>query len=198
MKASEKKNMENTLEKLAWEWMAASPEMAQKESEYYCPTRDVFEARNNKTPEKLIEKGMNEELSYFIYSILGELGNNSFDHNLANWPDIIGVFFAVEYDGKNGQAIIDDRGLGVLNTLKKAAPDLKNDEEALELAFTKKISSRVLENRGNGLKFVKNNVIANNFLLEFYSGNALITVNHGIKKETRKNIVSGCAAILKF
>lgn len=190
--------MDNTLEKLAWEWMAADLEKAQAESEYYCPTRDVFEARNNKAPDSLIEKGLNESLAYFIYSILGELGNNSFDHNLANWPDVIGIFFALEYDGTKGMAVIADRGLGVLKTLRNAVPELKTDKEALDLAFTKKISGRLLENRGNGLKFVKNNVIENNLLLKFYSGNARITINHGIKNEENETIVNGCIAILNF
>ncbi len=186
------------MEKLVWEWMAADPKKAQAESAYYCPTRDIFEARNDKTPEELISKGMNENLAYLIYSILGELGNNSYDHNLANWPNVIGIFFTVEYDGKNGKAIIADRGLGVLNTLRKAAPDLQNDEEALEMAFTKKISSRVLENRGNGLKFVKNNVNENNLMLEFSSGGAQVIINHGMKKSRLENRIEGCLAILNF
>lgn len=190
--------MENNLEKLAWEWMAVNSEKAQKESEHYCPTRDVFEARNDKTPDKLIVAGMDEGLAYLIYAMLGELGNNSFDHNLANWPNIPGVFFVVEYDGKVGKAIVADRGLGVLNTLRKVAPDLKNDEEALELAFTKKISSRALENRGNGLKFVKNNVIENNLVLKFNSGDAQIIINHEMKKNKSENKTGGCLAILNF
>lgn len=186
------------LEKLAYEWMAAASDKAREDSEYYCPTRDAFEARNNKIPDKLIKNGMNDGLAYLIYSMLGELGNNSFDHNLANWPDIPGVFFAVEHDGKTGKAIIADRGLGVLNTLRKAVPDLKDEEEALELAFTKKISSRVLENRGNGLKFVKNNVNENNLLLEFSSGDAQMIINHGMKKNKLENKIIGCLAVLNF
>lgn len=190
--------MKNYLEKLAFEWMTNDPEKAQMESDYYCPTRDVFEARNDRVPDELIRNGIKEELAYLIYSMLGELGNNSFDHNLANWPNISGVFFAVEYDGKNGKAIIADRGLGVLNTLRKAAPDLKNDEEALELAFTKKISSRVLENRGNGLKFVKNNIRANNLLLKFNSGDAQVVINHDMKKNKLENKINGCLVVLNF
>jgi hypothetical protein len=190
--------MENNLEKLGWEWMTADSETAQIESEFYCQTRDVFEARNNKIPEMFIDKGMDDSLAYLVFSMFGELGNNSFDHNLANWPNVIGIFFAVEYDGKNGQAIIADRGLGVLNTLKKATPDLKNDEEALELAFTKKISSRIFENRGNGLKFVKNNVNEKNLLLTFYSGTAKANINHGMKIEKMENNIKGCFVILNF
>ena len=174
--------MENNLKNLAFEWVMTDPEKAQIASDYYCQMRDDFEARNNRVPDELIRNGMGEDLAYLIYSMLGELGNNSFDHNLANWPNIPGVFFSVEYDSKTGTAIIADRGLGVLNTLRKAAPDLKNDEEALELAFTKKISSRVFENRGNGLKFVKNNITANNLLLEFSSGDAQVIINHAMKK----------------
>ncbi|KKR21233.1 MAG: hypothetical protein UT50_C0010G0001 [Candidatus Moranbacteria bacterium GW2011_GWA2_39_41] len=190
--------METNLKNLALKWLVAEPEKAQIASEYYCQTRDVFEARNNKVPDELIQKGMDDDLAYLIYSMLGEIGNNSFDHNLANWPNIPGVFFAVEYDGKIGRAIIADRGLGVLNTLRKAVPDLENDEEALELAFTKKISSRVFENRGNGLKFVKNNIAANNLLLEFSSGDAQVVINHNMNKNKLENRVDGCLVILNF
>jgi hypothetical protein len=190
--------MENKLKNLAFEWMTEAPEKAQSASDYYCQTRDAFEARNNRIPDDLIRNGMGEDLAYLIYSMLGELGNNSFDHNLANWPNIPGVFFAVEYDGKTGIAIIADRGLGVLNTLRKAAPDLETDEEALELAFTKKISSRVFENRGNGLKFVKNNITANNLLLEFSSGYAQVIINHAMRKNKLENKIDGCLVILNF
>ncbi len=190
--------MKKELEKLAWEWVKTTPETVDIESDFYCKTRDVFEARNAKIPEMLIKKGMPEDIAYLIYSMIGELGNNSFDHNLGNWPNINGIFFAVEYDGKNGMAIIADRGLGVLQTLKKAAPELKNDEEAVELAFTKKISSRVLENRGNGLKFVKNNVLDKNLLLKFYSGNAQVSINHNMQIEHTDNRIEGCLVALYF
>lgn len=190
--------MQNNLEKLAYKWITTKPEEVDVQSEYYCQTRDVFEARNDKIPKLLIEKGMSEDLAYLIYSMLGELGNNSFDHNLANWPNVMGVFFAVDFDGKNGIAIIADRGLGVWNTLKKAAPALNNDMEAVELAFTKKISSRVLENRGNGLKFVKNNVIEKNLLLKFYSGNAQVSLNHNMRINHANNRIEGCLVILNF
>ncbi len=190
--------MEKDLEKLAFEWINATSESVDIKSDYYCQTRDAFEARNNKIPEILIEKGLPDDISYLIYSMLGELGNNSFDHNLANWPNVPGIFFAVEYDGKNGIAIIADRGLGVLNTLKKAAPDLKNDEEAVELAFTKKISSRILENRGNGLKFVKNNVIDKDLLLNFYSGSAQVSINHSMQIIHSNERIEGCLVVLYF
>ncbi len=190
--------MKNDLEKLAHKWVKSKTEEVDTQGEYYCQTRDVFEARNNKIPEMLVNKGMDEGLAYLIYSMIGELGNNSFDHNLANWPNVIGIFFNVEYDGESGMAVIADRGLGVLNTLKKAAPNLNNDEEAVELAFTKKISSRILENRGNGLKFVKNNVMDKNLVLKFHSGNAQVFINHNMEIKHTGDRLNGCLAALYF
>lgn len=189
--------MEN-LEKIAHEWIMAAPNEANIVSEFYCETRDIFEARNNKTPDILIEKGVDESLAYLIFSILGEIGNNSFDHNIANWPDAPGIFFGLKYEGGKGIAVIADRGLGILTTLKKAVPDLKNDAEALQIAFTKKISGRVLENRGNGLKFVKKNVFEKNLNLEFGSGKAMVFLNHDMRIEETRDNIKGCLAILKF
>ncbi len=189
---------EENIEKLAHEWITAPADKIDIESEYFCQTRDVFEARNNRTPETLIKGGIDKSLAYIIYAMSGELGNNSFDHNLGNWPDIPGAFFAFDYDGKNGCLIIADRGIGVLNSLRKALPNLKDDKEALEIAFTKKISSRVLENRGNGLKFIKSNVLEKNLFLQFISGKAQVSLNHEMKLSETENPIKGCLAILKF
>lgn len=190
--------MNTQLEKSAYEWITAEPSKVDTGSDYYCPTRDVFEARNNKMPEELISRGMPESSAYFVYAIAGELGNNSFDHNIGNWPDIMGIFYAFTYDGKEGVLAMADRGVGVLNSLKQALPELKNNKDALEIAFTKKISGRVLENRGNGLKFVKKNVSGNNFLLDFFSGDAKATLNHEMKISDHQQIIKGCLITLKF
>ena len=88
--------MENNLEKLAWEWMTANLEKAQKESEYYCPTRDIFDARISRFIADLNRNNINKENAYIISAIAGEIGNNSFDHNLGKWPDVIGIFFGYE------------------------------------------------------------------------------------------------------
>ncbi|PIP28539.1 MAG: hypothetical protein COX29_00600 [Candidatus Moranbacteria bacterium CG23_combo_of_CG06-09_8_20_14_all_35_22] len=190
--------MENLQEKLAYEWITAEAGNVDVASDFYCATRDIFEARNDKMPDYLIEKGMDDGLAYMIYSMAGELGNNSFDHNLGNWPDIPGIFYAYNYDGEKGFLMMADRGIGVWNSLKKAVPDLKSDCEALELAFTKKISSRILENRGNGLKFVKNNIFDKNLFMEFRTGNAKVSLNHEMKIIETDEDIKGCLIILKF
>lgn len=190
--------MQENIEKLAWKWIDADPDKVDIASDCYCRTRDVFEARNDRMPEDLIKKGLDESLAYLVYAMSGELGNNSFDHNLGNWPNIPGVFFAFYFDEGKGVLIIADRGIGVLASLKKALPDLKNEKEALQIAFTKKISSRVLENRGNGLKFVKSNVFEKNLRLDFFSGNAQVSLNHEMEIVEGDRVVKGCLAILKF
>lgn len=65
-----------------------------------------------------------------------------------------------------------DRGQGVLQTLKRIRPNLIDDKKALEVAFTEIISGREPEERGNGLKFVRNVVTKNLIRLYFQSGNA--------------------------
>jgi len=190
--------MNTDLEKLVFKWITTETNKVDVSGDFYCQTRDVFEARNDKMPEELIKKGLDDSLAYLVYAMAGELGNNAFDHNVGNWPNIMGAFYAFDYDGKDGIIIIADRGVGVLNSLRKAVPDLKDDLDALEMAFTKKISSRVLENRGNGLKFVRGNVSKNNLLLEFFSGNAKADLNHEMKISVSDQIVAGCLVILKF
>lgn len=186
------------IKKLAYKWITWDSKKVDVESDYYCQTRNVFEARNDKMLDFLIKKGIGENKASLIYAIAGELGNNSFDHNLGNWPNIMGVFFGYDCNGENGEITIADRGLGVLETLKEALPNLNNHKDALELAFTKKISSRILENRGNGLKFIRKNVINKNFYLEFWSGDAKATISQEMKIGLTDSFINGCIANLSF
>ena len=136
-----------------------------------------------------------------IVAIVGEIGNNSFDHNLGNWPDISGIFFS--YDTNKRQIALADRGQGILRTLKRVRPDVKNDEDALHVAFTEIISGRAPEARGNGLKFVLEVVLSKPVELDFYSGAAKLSVNNDneVKKmELSKTDLyySGCLALIRF
>jgi hypothetical protein len=134
-----------------------------------------------------------------ISAIVGEIGNNSFDHNLGNWTDIPGVFFG--YDLNKREVVLADRGQGVLKTLQRVRPQLSSDEQALKVAFSEIISGRAPEARGNGLKFVKKIVTTNNFKLFFRTGSAELNLQRGttdlhIKKE--KNYLQGCIALINF
>ncbi|MFH1838010.1 MAG: hypothetical protein ABH808_00715 [Candidatus Kuenenbacteria bacterium] len=186
------------IKQLAYQWITAESKNVNIIDNYYCQTRDVFEARNKKILNDLIKHGISENKAYIILAIIGEIGNNSFDHNLGNWPDIMGIFFGYEINNKKAEIVLADRGQGILKTLKKVKADLKNDSEALQTAFTEKISGRAPENRGNGLKFVKQSIENVKLHLEFQSGNGQVELNHQFKIKQINQNIKGCLAILKI
>lgn len=190
-------NTNRDIENLVYEWLLAKPENMGEFSEFYCPTRDVFEGRLNRMLADLLErKAVGDNNVYILSAIAGEIGNNSFDHNLGNWPDVPGIFFA--YDFVSGiKIILADRGQGILKTLKRVRPELKNDQEALRVAFTEKISGRAPESRGNGLKFVRESVESREIYLTFTSGNAQADINEEMEIQELKEGISGCLAIIK-
>lgn len=182
---------------IAQKW-ASSNSGYDPEPEYFCKTRDIFQARLEHLQSDLI-KQINPNFASLISAITGEIGNNSFDHNLGNWPDILGIYFAYSLSQK--KVVLADRGLGILSTLKKALPDLINHKEALMIAFTETVSGRAPENRGNGLKFVRNVVVQNPISLFFQTGNATLNLDKNdtdvVIKEANEPI-RGCIAIINY
>jgi len=112
-----------------------------------------------------------------LIAVLGEIGNNAYDHNLGNWRDVPGAYFAIDQDKR--LFVIADRGQGIKQTIARVKPDIQNDENALRAAFTETISGRSPEQRGNGLKFVKAAIEQNQWRLECYSGTAVIRFEGG-------------------
>ena len=164
----------------------------------YCPTRDVFQARLEKL-QTVLQGKVPESAVSLLCAVAGEIGNNSFDHNIGNWPDAVGVYFS--YNLRNRNIVLADRGLGVLTTLKRALPELTDTNEALKIAFTETISGRRPEVRGNGLKFVRQVIIDNPFTLMFQTGDAYLYLKQNDKDivilHTEENI-RGCLAIISF
>ena len=182
---------------LARKWVQA-PYGTEPEADTYCKTRDTFQARLENFESKLARIAPLTTVS-LITAIAGEIGNNSFDHNLGNWPDIPGIFFS--YSMRDRKVVLADRGLGVLTTLKRAKPELSNDEEALQVAFTEIISGRYPEVRGNGLKFVRSIVTDYSFTLSFQTGNAYLALDNSSKDvivQKVDNAIRGCFAIIGF
>jgi hypothetical protein len=71
--------------------------------------------------------------------------------------------------------------------------------EAVETAFTKRISGRSPEQRGNGLKFVSETIRQNNWHLYFQTGSGVCSIDgHEIKKKKKTPSIIGCLAILDF
>ncbi len=182
---------------LARQWATASVGVIPP-NDVYCPTRDVFQARLEKLQYSL-KNIVPDSARYLLSAIAGEIGNNSFDHNLGNWPDITGIYFS--YDISNRNIVLADRGQGILKTLRRARPQLTSASEALKVAFTETISGRLPEARGNGLKFVRKVVIENPFTLKFQTGDAKIFLKEGdndIITSSAEEYVKGCIAIIGF
>ena len=184
----------NFLEKMAYDW-ARSEAPEQIKDEYYCATRDVFQARLDSMVSFLLAGKVAEGDAYMLAAIAGEIGNNSFDHNLGSWPDVPGVFFGCDLNGTQAIIVLADRGQGVLKTLKRVKPELENDEEALFTAFHEKLSGRAPESRGNGLKFVREAIEGSKKHLTFISGSAKMELNEKINI-SRTEAVRGCLAII--
>ena len=159
-------------------------------SEFISKTRDVFSAR--------LEAYISARQKYLEAAILGELGNNTFDHNINfNEPFERGVYFNAEF--KNDLIIVADFGRGLLDSLRQTQAQLTNDDEAIKTAFLERVSGRFPESRGNGLKFVLESLIENKWEMYYKSGTATLSAYDGqyyfSKSETS---YKGCLAILRF
>jgi excisionase family DNA binding protein len=186
----------NDLFGLAKDWVLKSAEIP---SMFYCANSAVFQTRLTRLQDLLVNVKELAPIFPLIVAVAGEIGNNSFDHNLGNWPDITGVFFAYDINKRN--IVLADRGLGILATLKRVRPGLSSDEEALQVAFTEVLSGRAPENRGNGLKFVRKIVAENPIGLLFLTGNAQLTLNKDsnvLDLETAAEPFRGCLALITF
>jgi hypothetical protein len=97
--------------------------------------------------------------------------------------------------------VLADRGLGVLKTLKRVKPDLKDHKQALGVAFTEIISGRAPEARGNGLKYVRKIISENNIDLLFQSGDAKLEMSgrsSDLKITSSADNFHGCLAFISF
>lgn len=119
-------------------------------------TRDVFKARWSHMDQLCLNFWQEPNEVALFSAVIGELGNNCFDHNLGQWRDAAGCWFQHDIQKKSAWVVVADRGQGVLSSLRQTLPTLRDDQMALNTAFEKKISGRSPEHRGNGLKFVRN------------------------------------------
>jgi hypothetical protein len=158
--------------------------------EYFSKTRDVFTAR--------LQSYILETKKYLEAAIIGEIGNNTFDHNFVfekSFPG--GVYCNLLY--KQEYVVLADFGRGIRQSLLSVLPAIGSDLEAVEIAFTKRISGRSPEQRGNGLKFVSETIRQNCWHLYFQSGNGSCSIDgQQIKFFERTPSVTGCLAILYF
>ncbi|MFA6098314.1 MAG: MerR family DNA-binding transcriptional regulator [Patescibacteria group bacterium] len=187
------------LSKLAWAW-ATSAQPPKIPDEYYCGQSDRFTGRLEKMAAVLARApgGQTEDMVSLLTQIAGEIGDNSFAHNIGNWPDLPGIFFA--YDAIKRIIVLADRGQGVRATLQRVRPDISSDTEAVHIAFTETVSGRSPEKRGNGLKLVKRIAETNPIGLTFTSGVAQATIpaEGSLRVGMIDQNVRGVVAIITF
>lgn len=168
-------------------------------SEYLCERSNIFQARLDRESKELFARAEYAEIAPMIMAVAGEIGDNSFAHNIGNWPDTPGVFLG--FDAMRNIIVLADRGRGVQKTLQRVRPELTNDHDALFVAFTEVVSGRAPEARGNGLKFVRKATQKYPIGVFFQSGNAETTLEPGreeftISKSSER--IPGCFAIINF
>ena len=185
--------------KRAKKWLELKSGEGFLKDEEYCPTRDIFQARLDKN--RLIFESMaksNLEIIYPLIAVIGEIGNNSFDHNIGKWRDMAGIFFEVDF--KNQIIVLADRGQGIYSSIKRVIPEIKDELQAIEIAFTKKISGRYPEKRGNGLKFVARVIqqLDIDFFLQSGRASALINKKNRLKFNQEEKNIKGVLTIIKY
>jgi hypothetical protein len=162
----------------------------EKDRDCFSPSRDIFTAR--------LESFIIDTNKYLESAIIGEIGNNTFDHNfIFRNIDQKGVYcnfcFCEKY------VVLGDYGRGIKESLSQVIPNIQSDLAALKIAFTQRISGRYPEQRGNGLKFVFETIKNNNWDLYFQSGNGYCLINNNdIKYKDSNTFVPGCLAIIDF
>jgi hypothetical protein len=162
-------------------WVLAPGDHVPHDSEEHCPTRDVFTGRLDHARILLERAPVFHAIASELIAAVGEIGNNAFDHNIGQWRDVPGSWFGWTLGTRRWIAVVADRGQGVLATLRRIRPELRDDAEALRVAFHEVISGRSPEQRGNGLKFVASVIgQSGDRRLDFSSGAAQIRlVSHG-------------------
>lgn len=166
---------------------------------YYCASSNIFQWRLQSLEQRLATVEMLQSIFPLITAVVGEIGNNSFDHNIGNWPDMPGIFFG--HDARRKKIILADRGQGILATLSRIRPTLQSHRDALTVAFTEILTARAPEHRGNGLKFVRKVVTENNMKLAYQTGDAcLVLPSYDANLHISKcgTSIMGCFAVLSY
>ena len=107
-----------------------------------------------------------------------------------------GSYFNIDFEEKF--VVLADFGRGIRESLS-AVIKISDDVEAVETGFTKRISGRIPEQRGNGLKFVARTIIEKQWDFYFQSGNGCCVItNEKIEFFQTNDYFQGCLAIFNF
>lgn len=84
------------------------------ENFFYCETRDQSAFRLSKWLQDFQKLGISLEDSAVLIALIGEITNNSFDHNLGQWNGLPGCVVGFKVDTELISVFIADRGQGAL------------------------------------------------------------------------------------
>ncbi|MDP2909757.1 MAG: hypothetical protein Q8N69_01655 [bacterium] len=147
----------------------------------HCEFRDNFDARLSSRIKNMFTKiGMNEKEGSMATALVGELGNNVFDHNEGLWPtNVRGAIILAQNNPtqKKIEVVVADPGVGFQKSLQLAKPFPKNDIEAIKLGLSG-VTGRIGEPRGNGLRVIQEWTIGKFYgMVKIHSGNGLVIVD---------------------
>lgn len=123
---------------------------------WYCATDSTWRGRFEKFAPYVRAEGVHDPNLPLMTSVIGEIGDNCFAHNLGTWRDVPGCWFAWSHDAMAGvlRVEIADRGQGFLASLQRVRRELTTHRAALLVALTEWVSGRAPEDRGRGLKLL--------------------------------------------
>ncbi len=147
----------------------------------HCEFRDALEAQLSSKIRRMFRHfGLNELDEARATALVGELGNNVFDHNDGQWPSSIrgAIILAQHNPNKHRiEIVVADPGIGFSGSLRAANKSIASDEDAIVLGMSG-VTGRVGESRGNGLKVIQDWTI-NKFdgIVRIHSGSGLVVVD---------------------
>lgn len=163
----------------------------------HCYYRDDFNARLGRFISMFRNFGLNESDAQRATALVGELGNNVFDHNLGNWPTTMSgcIIAAQHYPNTHTIEIaVGDPGVGFYGSLKAAFPEITSDIEAIKLGLAGN-TGRIGEIRGNGLKLIQQWTLQNfSGKVTIHSGDGLVIVDKSGMRDFEVNRILGTIA----
>jgi hypothetical protein len=165
----------------------------------HCIFRDELDGRLGKIKRMFAHLGLNEPETSMAASLVGELGNNVFDHNDGQWPGSVrGAIILAQSNPRQGkiEVVVCDPGIGFRRSLAGHQP-VASDADAIKLGLSG-VTGRIGEPRGQGLRIVQNWTI-NNFdgIVRIQSGDGLVVVdNKGLRSKTVFPIVGTLASFM--
>lgn len=198
-------HLPNILQEIGYQNQPTSPFLSANEDEspnlqelFHSLFRDNFQARLSSKIKVMFQTfGLNEEDQSVATALVGELGNNVFDHNEGAWPtDVRGAIVVGQHNPLHRQIeiVVADPGIGFLGSMQVAKPGLKSDIEAIEYGLSG-VTGRVGESRGNGLRIVQGWAIDRfQGAVRIHSGEGLVVVDADGRRPRRVPRVTGTLA----